>query len=80
MDCLVLVIQIKNKNLVVMSVAQVGWSISQMELLTRTLKAIAHPVRLSIIEMLEGERRMTVTEIYTKLNADQSSVSYHVGY
>ena len=61
-----------------MSVAQVGWSISQMELLTRTLKAIAHPVRLSIIEMLEGERRMTVTEIYTKLNADQSSVSHHL--
>ena len=57
---------------------QVGWSVSQMELLTRTLKAIAHPVRLSIIDMLDGGRRMTVTEIYTRLKADQSSVSHHL--
>jgi DNA-binding transcriptional ArsR family regulator len=57
---------------------QVGWSAPQTELLTRTLKAIAHPTRLSIIDMLDGGRRMTVTEIYTRLNADQSSVSHHL--
>lgn len=61
-----------------MSIAQAGWSTTQMELLTRTLKAIAHPMRLSIIDMLDNERRMTVTEIYTRLNADQSSVSHHL--
>ncbi len=61
-----------------MSIAQAGWSISQMESITRTLKAIAHPVRLAIMEMLEGDRRMTVTEIYTRLNADQSSISHHL--
>lgn len=61
-----------------MSIVQTGWSISEMESLTRTLKAIAHPVRLSIMEMLEGDRRMTVTEIYTRLNADQSSISHHL--
>lgn len=57
---------------------QVEWSVPQMEVLTRTLKAVAHPVRLSIIDMLDNGRRMTVTEIYTHLNADQSSVSHHL--
>ncbi|MCI4669772.1 MAG: metalloregulator ArsR/SmtB family transcription factor [Bacteroidia bacterium] len=61
-----------------MSIAQAEWTISQMESLSRKLKAIAHPVRLAIIEMLEGDRRMTVTEIYTRLNADQSSISHHL--
>jgi DNA-binding transcriptional ArsR family regulator len=57
---------------------QVGWSVPQMKLLTRTLKAIAHPTRLSIIDMLDGGTRMTVTEIYTRLKADQSSISHHL--
>ncbi|MDX2285734.1 MAG: metalloregulator ArsR/SmtB family transcription factor [Bacteroidia bacterium] len=61
-----------------MNAAQIGWSVSQMEMLTRTLKAIAHPARLSIIEMLENGKRLTVTEIYTRLKADQSAVSHHL--
>lgn len=55
-----------------------GWSIGDMEMLSRMLKAIAHPTRLSIIEMLQSEKRLTVTEIYTSLNADQSSISHHL--
>lgn len=61
-----------------MNAVKTGWTAPQMELLTRTLKAIAHPMRLSIIDMLEGGRRMTVTEIYTRLDADQSAVSHHL--
>ena len=55
-----------------------SWTLSQMEMVSKTLKAIAHPVRLSIIEMLQGDKRMTVTEIYTRLNADQSAISHHL--
>ncbi|MFK7922974.1 MAG: ArsR/SmtB family transcription factor [Bacteroidia bacterium] len=55
-----------------------AWSAPQKEVLTRTLKAIAHPTRLAIIDMLEGGRKMTVTEIHTTLEADQSSVSHHL--
>lgn len=55
-----------------------GWSVGDMETLSRMLKAIAHPTRLSIIDMLESEKRLTVTEIYTRLNADQSSISHHL--
>ena len=40
-------------------------------------KAVCHTVRLSIIDMLDEGQRLTVTEIYTRLNADQSSVSHH---
>lgn len=54
------------------------WSVGDMEMLSRTLKAIAHPTRLSILEMLESEKRLTVTEIYTRLKADQSSISHHL--
>lgn len=59
-------------------VAQMDWSVADMELLSRTLKAIAHPTRLAIIDMLESEKKLTVTEIYTRLNADQSSISHHL--
>ena len=61
-----------------MNGVQVGWTVPQMEVLSRTLKAVAHPVRLSIIDMLDNNQRLTVTEIYTRLNADQSSVSHHL--
>jgi DNA-binding transcriptional ArsR family regulator len=61
-----------------MNAPQNDWSPSQMEMLSRSLKAIAHPLRLAIIEMLEGGQKLTVTEIYTRLKADQSSVSHHL--
>lgn len=61
-----------------MSAITTAWSIPEKEVLTRTLKAIAHPTRLAIIDMLEAGRKMTVTEIYTALDADQSSVSHHL--
>lgn len=54
------------------------WSEAQIETLSRTLKAIAHPSRVAIIGMLAGGKRLTVTEIYSRLNADQSSVSHHL--
>ncbi|TAE47617.1 MAG: transcriptional regulator [Bacteroidetes bacterium] len=57
---------------------QTGWSPVQVEQLSRTLKALAHPARLAIVDMLEDGRRMTVTEIYTRLSADQSAISHHL--
>ncbi len=54
------------------------WSTAELESLSRTLKAIAHPTRLAIIDMLENDKKMTVTDIYTTLQADQSSISHHL--
>ena len=55
------------------------WTVPQREMLSRILKAMAHPTRLAIIEMLAYGQRLNVTEIYTRLNADQSSISHHLG-
>jgi DNA-binding transcriptional ArsR family regulator len=55
------------------------WSVPQRAMLSRILKAMAHPTRLAIIDMLAHGQRLSVTEIHTRLGADQSSVSHHLG-
>lgn len=42
------------------------------------LRAIAHPMRIAIIGLLEKEERMNVTEIYEKLKIEQASASHHL--
>ena len=54
-------------------------SIEQLEQAVNMLKAIAHPMRISIISLLEDGRRMTVTEIHEKLQIEQSTTSHHLG-
>ena len=43
------------------------------------LKAIAHPVRISIIGCLEEGQRLTVTEILTEVGIEQATASHHLG-
>jgi DNA-binding transcriptional ArsR family regulator len=43
------------------------------------LKAIAHPIRISIIQCLEEGEKLTVTEIHRKLNLEQATTSHHLG-
>ncbi len=45
---------------------------------TETLRAIAHPVRLLIIEMLYQRKAMTVTEIHEELDIEQAVASHHL--
>jgi len=42
------------------------------------LKALAHPVRISIIGCLEDGRKRTVTEIHKQLGIEQSTASHHL--
>jgi DNA-binding transcriptional ArsR family regulator len=42
------------------------------------LKAIAHPVRISIVGFLEDGKMRTVTEIQKYLGIGQSTVSHHL--
>ena len=42
------------------------------------LKAIAHPVRISIIRFLEHGKKKTVTEIHTNLGIEQAMASHHL--
>jgi len=43
------------------------------------LKAMAHPLRISILNALEGNKNMTVTEIHQMLGIEQSAASHHLG-
>ena len=42
------------------------------------LKAMAHPVRISIIDLLENGKKLTVTEIHKQLGIEQSVASHHL--
>jgi ArsR family transcriptional regulator, virulence genes transcriptional regulator len=42
------------------------------------LRAIAHPMRIAIIGLLEKKAKMNVTEIYEKLQIEQAAASHHL--
>ena len=43
------------------------------------LKAIAHPMRIAILGFLEGNKKLTVTQIHELLEIEQSTTSHHLG-
>jgi DNA-binding transcriptional ArsR family regulator len=51
----------------------------QLEKAANMLKAIAHPVRIAILNELEKGRKLTVTEIHELLKIEQSTTSHHLG-
>ena len=51
----------------------------QLEKAANMLKAIAHPMRISILNFLEDGKKMTVTEIHELLKIEQSTTSHHLG-
>ncbi len=54
-------------------------NVEQLEHAANMLKALAHPLRIAILNMLEDGNKMTVTEIYEKLGIEQSTASHHLG-
>ncbi len=51
--------------------------IDKLELAASKLRAIAHPMRIAIIDLLH-EKQLSVTEIYEKLDIEQASASHHL--
>ena len=51
----------------------------QLEAAASMLRAIAHPMRLDIINHLDKGKRLTVTEIHNLLSIEQSTTSHHLG-
>lgn len=45
----------------------------------RIAQALAHPVRLKIIEYIDQEKSINVKSIYKSLNLEQSVTSQHLG-
>lgn len=52
---------------------------AQLERAAAMLKSIAHPMRVALLHLLEGGKRMTVTEIHQQLGIEQAAASHHLG-
>jgi len=51
----------------------------QLEAAANMLKAIAHPMRISILGLLEDNNQLTVTQLHEMLGIEQSTTSHHLG-
>lgn len=49
-----------------------------LETSTEMLRAIAHPIRLTIIDLLYTNEKLSVTEIYEALKIEQAIASHHL--
>jgi len=52
--------------------------IQKLELAASILRAMAHPMRIAIIDLLTVNDKLTVTEIYERLSIEQASASHHL--
>lgn len=52
---------------------------ASLEKATGMLKAMAHPIRISIMDFLKNGEKMTVTQIHERLGIEQSTTSHHLG-
>ena len=50
----------------------------KLEMAAEMLKAIAHPLRIAIVDLLQNGNRLTVTEIFAQLNIGQAVASHHL--
>jgi DNA-binding transcriptional ArsR family regulator len=51
----------------------------QLVYASEMLKAMAHPLRIAILQELEKKEKMTVTEIFESLQIPQAVASHHLG-
>ncbi len=54
-------------------------NIENLEQAAGMLKAMAHPLRMAILTLLEDGKRLSVTEIHERLKIEQSTASHHLG-
>ena len=50
----------------------------KLENASEMLKAIAHPMRIAIVDILSDDKTLTVTEIHETLNIEQAVASHHL--
>jgi ArsR family transcriptional regulator len=58
--------------------SELPYTFAFLETATETLRAVAHPHRLLIVEMLHKQKSMNVTEMYERLGIEQAVVSHHL--
>ena len=52
--------------------------LQKLELAASKLRAMAHPMRIAIIDLLAENKKLNVTEIYERLSIEQASASHHL--
>lgn len=57
---------------------EVDINISKLELAAGKLRAISHPMRIAIINLLDNGRKLSVTQIYEALDIEQATASHHL--
>jgi DNA-binding transcriptional ArsR family regulator len=50
-----------------------------LEKQARILRAISHPVRIALLDLLQEKKELSVTEIHNTLNLRQAEASHHLG-
>ncbi|WP_266202298.1 ArsR/SmtB family transcription factor [Pontibacter kalidii] len=61
-----------------MSTLKVRVDQKKLERAAYVLKCVAHPVRISIIDLLEQKERLTVSQLQEVLQVEQSLLSHHL--
>jgi len=51
---------------------------AKLESASDMLKAIAHPMRIAIVGLLDENKKLNVTEIYETLEIEQAVASHHL--
>lgn len=52
--------------------------IDKLEMAASRLRALAHPLRIAIIELLMVNEKLSVTEIYENIKIEQAVASHHL--
>ena len=58
--------------------AKLVLDITKLEMAASKLRAIAHPMRIAVIDLLNDGNKLSVTEIYKALGIEQASASHHL--
>ena len=57
---------------------QIRLDVVKLESVASKLRAMSHPMRIAIIELLNEREKMNVTEIYESLKLEQAAASHHL--
>jgi len=64
------------KNIIIMANFEIN--LDKLEMAAGKLRAISHPLRIAILELLAQGRPLSVTEIYKTLKIEQATASHHL--
>ena len=55
------------------------WNKESLDKQAKILRAISHPIRIALLDLLQEKNELTVKEIHESLNLKQAETSHHLG-